>query len=38
MSISAIEIEIPLALAVRVTQDSLHVDLADRQTISVPLA
>ncbi len=38
MSISAIEIEIPLALAVRVTQDSLHVDLADGRTISVPLA
>ena len=38
MSISAIEIEIPLAQAVRVTQDSLHVDLADGRTISVPLA
>ena len=38
MSISAIEIEIPLSLAVRVTQDSLHVDLADGRTISVPLA
>ena len=38
MSISAVEIEIPLALAVRITQDSLHVDLADGRTISVPLA
>ena len=38
MSISAIEIEIPLTLTVRVTQDSLHVDLADGRTISVPLA
>ena len=38
MSISAIEIETPLARAVRVTQDSLHVDLADGRTISVPLA
>ena len=38
MSISAIEIEIPLAQSVRVTQDSLHVDLADGRTISVPLA
>lgn len=38
MSISAVEFEIPLAQAVRVTQDSLHVDLADGRTISVPLA
>lgn len=38
MSISAIKFEIPLAQAVRVTQDSLHVDLADGRTISVPLA
>ncbi|MBK8890330.1 MAG: DUF2442 domain-containing protein [Dechloromonas sp.] len=38
MSISAIDIQIPLAQAVRVTQDSLHVDLADGRTISVPLA
>jgi len=38
MSISVIEIEIPLAQAVRVTEDSLHVDLADGRTISVPLA
>lgn len=38
MSISAVEMEVPLAQAVRVTQDSLHVDLADGRTISVPLA
>lgn len=37
MSISAVEIEIPLAQGVRVSQDSLHVDLADGRTISVPL-
>jgi hypothetical protein len=37
MSISAVEIEIPLAQAVRVTHDSLHVDLTDGRTISVPL-
>lgn len=38
MSISAVEMEIPLAQAVKITQDSLHVDLADGRTISVPLA
>jgi hypothetical protein len=38
MSISAVEIETPLAQAVRITQDSLHVDLVDGRTISVPLA
>ena len=38
MSISTIEIEISLAQAVRVTQDSLRVDLADGRTISAPLA
>ncbi|WP_372715906.1 DUF2442 domain-containing protein [Immundisolibacter sp.] len=38
MSISAVEIEVALAKAMRVTQDSLHVDLADGRTISVPLA
>ena len=38
MSSSAIDIQIPLAQAVTVTQDSLHVDLADGRTISVPLA
>ena len=38
MSISAVEIEIPLARAVKVTPDSVHVDLADGRTISAPLA
>ncbi|EXI72705.1 MAG: hypothetical protein AW07_03150 [Candidatus Accumulibacter sp. SK-11] len=38
MSISAIEVQTPLARSVRVTRDSLHVDLADGRTISVPLA
>jgi hypothetical protein len=37
MSTSAVEIELPLAQAVRITQDSLHVELADGRTISVPL-
>jgi hypothetical protein len=35
---SAVDIELPLAQAARVTQDTLHVDLADGRTISVPLA
>ena len=38
MSISAVEIEIPLALKVTVTQDTLSVDLSDGRTISAPLA
>jgi len=38
MSISAVEIDLPLAQAATVTQDTLHVDLADGRTISVPLA
>src|SRR3954467_12150112 len=38
MNISAIEIEIPLALSAKVTEDTLHVDLSDGRTISVPLA
>ena len=38
MSISAVDIELPLVQAARVTQDTLHVDLADGRTISVPLA
>jgi hypothetical protein len=38
MNISAVEIEIPLAQSVRVTEDTLHVDLSDGRTISVPLA
>lgn len=37
MSISAVEIEIPKAEDVRVTQDTLSVDLNDGRTISVPL-
>jgi len=37
MSISAIEIELPRAEDVRVTNDSLIVDLSDGRTISVPL-
>jgi hypothetical protein len=38
MSISAVEIEIPFATSVRVTSDTLHVDLSDGRTISVPVA
>ena len=38
MSISAIEIEVPLAQHVTVTNDTLCVDLSDGRTISVPLA
>jgi hypothetical protein len=38
MSISAVEIEVPLAQSVRVTEDTLHVDLSDGRTISAPLA
>lgn len=38
MSISAVEIEIPLAQSARITNDTLHVDLSDGRTISVPLA
>jgi hypothetical protein len=37
MSISPIEIELPMAEDVRVTNDSLIVDLSDGRTISVPL-
>ncbi len=37
MSISAIEIELPRAEGVRITNDSLIVDLSDGRTISVPL-
>ncbi|MBI5235690.1 MAG: DUF2442 domain-containing protein [Deltaproteobacteria bacterium] len=37
MNISAVEIEIPLAEDVKVTKDSLSVDLSDGRTISVPL-
>ena len=37
MNISAAEIEIPKAENVRVTTDTLSVDLSDGRTISVPL-
>lgn len=37
MSISALEIEVPLARSVKVTSDTLHIDLADGRTISVPV-
>ena len=38
MSISTVKIEIPSALHVTVTQDTLTVDLNDGRTISAPLA
>ncbi|MBI3608192.1 MAG: DUF2442 domain-containing protein [Nitrospirae bacterium] len=38
MSISAIEIEVPSAQKVTVTDDTLCVDLSDGRSISVPLA
>ncbi|MBM4141513.1 MAG: DUF2442 domain-containing protein [Nitrospira sp.] len=37
MNISAVEIKIPKAENVRVTKDTLSVDLSDGRTISVPL-
>ena len=37
MTISALEIEVPFAVDVRVTEDTLSVDLSDGRTISVPL-
>jgi hypothetical protein len=37
MSISAIEIGVPLAQTVTVTDDTLRVDLSDGRSISVPL-
>ena len=37
MSISPLEIEVPRAEDVRVTNDTLIVDLSDGRTISVPL-
>lgn len=37
MSISMVEIEVPKAEGVKVTNDSLNVDLSDGRTISVPL-
>lgn len=38
MTISAVEIEVPNAENVSVTEDSLSVDLSDGRTIEVPLA
>jgi hypothetical protein len=38
MTISAVEIDVPNALDVTVTEDTLSVDLSDGRTISVPLA
>lgn len=38
MTISAVEIEVPNAENVSVTEDSLSVDLSDGRTIAVPLA
>jgi len=37
MNISAIELEIPRAEDIKVTEDTLTVDLSDGRTISVPL-
>lgn len=37
MSTSIIEIEVPKALDVKVTNDSLNVDLSDGRTLSVPI-
>lgn len=38
MSISAVEITVPAAQSVKITDDSLSVDLNDGRTIAVPLA
>ncbi len=38
MSISTVEIEVPLARNVKVTDDTLSVDLSDGRSICVPLA
>ena len=38
MNISAVEIELPYAQSVSVTEDTLRVDLTDGRTISAPLA
>ena len=38
MRISAVEIQIPRATSVKVTKDTLTVDLSDGRTMSVPLA
>jgi hypothetical protein len=37
MNISAVEIEIPYAVGLHVSEDTLSVDLSDGRTISVPL-
>ncbi len=37
MGISAVEIEVPYAEGITVTDDTLSVDLSDGRTISVPL-
>ena len=37
MGISAVEIEVPYAEGITVTEDTLSVDLSDGRTISVPL-
>src|SRR3989338_163874 len=38
MSISTVEVEVPLARRLIITDDTLSVDLSDGRTISVPLA
>jgi len=38
MHTSTIEIEVPAAESITVTEDTLSVDLSDGRTISVPLA
>lgn len=38
LTVSTIEMETPLAVDVRVTDDTLSVDLRDGRTLSVPLA
>jgi len=38
MHTSTIEIEVPMAENVMITEDTLSVDLSDGRTISVPLA
>ncbi|MCB7130428.1 MAG: DUF2442 domain-containing protein [Candidatus Brocadiales bacterium] len=38
MTISAVELDVPNAESVSVTEDSLSVDLSDGRTVSVPLA
>ena len=38
MRISTVEVEVPIAENVSVTEDTLSVDLSDGRTISVPLA